>query len=261
MVVSSPEQTHGSVTAHSQPAPDRGAGCPLEHAVIEGLRLCVGRYAEEARQQLAAAPIGVQRLAVISELLVAEHQAPIQTLVERVELDPGSIQVRSILPTARAFALTRRIADGAQQTITQLLARLQDPELFGLVLKKMPLIEEPETADPFDAIRLRAMRTPQLLLELPHVDPPLIPAQADLAALHAYRVACTEQLAQPIECAFECVVRGIALRIRPQRIDQHARAHFGSAKRDQGLQQLLRFAQAWRDGDRGIPLRQAKAPQ
>jgi hypothetical protein len=38
------------------------------------------------------------------------------------------------------------------------------------------------------------------------------------------------------------MVRGIALRIRPQRIDQHARAHFGSTKRDQGLQQLLRFA-------------------
>src|SRR5260221_13915933 len=223
-------------------ASDQAVGCVLTHAVIEGLRLGVGWYAKEARQQLAAAPVGVQRLAVISELLVAKHQAPIQTLVERVEFDPGSIQVRSILPTARAFALTRRIADGAQQTITQLLARLQDPELFGLVLEKMPLIEEPETADPFDAIRLRAMRTLQLFLELPHVDPQLLPVQADLAALHAYRVACTEQLAQPIKCAFECVVRGIALRIRPQRIDHRPRAHFGSAKRDQDLQQLLRLA-------------------
>src|SRR6267378_2335092 len=155
MVVSSPEQTHGSVTAHSQPARDRVAGCALAHAVIEGLRLGVGRYAEEPRQQLAAAPVGVQRLAVIAELLVAEHQAPIQTLVERVELDPGSIQVRSVLPTARAFALTRRIADGAQQTITQLLARLQDPGLFGLVLEKMPLIEASETAHPVDTFRLR----------------------------------------------------------------------------------------------------------
>src|SRR6202051_2726251 len=225
----------------SQRAPDRGVGCARAHAVIEGLRLCVGRYAEEARQQLAAAPVGLQRLAVISELLVAEHQAPIQTLVERVELDPGSIQVRSILPTARAFALMRRIADGAQQTITQLLARLQDPGLFGLVLEEMSLIEESQTADPFDAIRLRIMRTLQLLLELPDVDPQLVPVQADLAALHAYRIACTEQLAQPIQCAFECVVRGIALRIRPQRIDQHARAHVGSAEGNQGLQQLLRF--------------------
>src|ERR1700731_3367875 len=153
MVVTSPEQTHGSVTARSQPAPDRGAGCALAHAVKEGLRLCVGWYAEEARQQLAAAPIGLQRLAVISELLVAEHQAPIQTLVERVEPDPGSVQVRSVLPTARVFALTRRIANGAQQSITQLLARLQDPGLFGLVLQKMPLIEESETPDPFDGIR------------------------------------------------------------------------------------------------------------
>src|SRR5260370_27078126 len=137
MVVSSPEQTHGSAPrpkcTRSQPAPGRDAGCPLAHAVKDGLRLCVGRYAEEARQQLAAAPVGLQRLAVISELLVAEHQAPIPTLVERVELDPGSIQVRSILPTARVFALTRRIADGAQQTITQLLACLQDPGLFGLL--------------------------------------------------------------------------------------------------------------------------------
>src|SRR5882672_4199695 len=154
MVVSSPEQTHGSVTAayctRSQRAPDRGVRCALAHAVIEGLRLGVGRYAEEARQQLAAASVGHQRLTVISELLVAEHQAPIQTLVERVELDSGSIQVRGILPPARAFALTRRIADGAQPTITQLLARLQDPGLFGLVLEEMPLIEESETADPFD---------------------------------------------------------------------------------------------------------------
>src|ERR1700688_3120727 len=118
----------------SRRASDRGVGCALAHAVIEGLRLGVGRYAEEAREQLAAAPVGLQRLAVISELLVAEHQAPIQTLVERVELDPGSIQVRSIRPTARVFALTRRIADGAPQTITQLVARLQDPWLFGLVL-------------------------------------------------------------------------------------------------------------------------------
>src|SRR5882724_891734 len=104
MVVSSLEQTHGGVTglcvrAHS----------PLAHAVIEGLGLGVGRYAKEARQQLAAAPVGLQRLAVISELLVAEHQAPIQTLVERVEIDPVLIQVRSIFPTARVFALTRRI--------------------------------------------------------------------------------------------------------------------------------------------------------
>src|SRR6202166_5198748 len=183
MVVSSPEQTHGMSPrpkcTRSQRAPDRGVGCALAHAVIEGLRLCVGRYAEEARQQLAAAPVGLQRLAVISELLVAEHQAPIQTLVERVELDPCSIQVRSILPTARAFALTRRISHGAQQAITQLLARLQDPGLFGLVLEKMPLIEQSETADSFDAIRRRIMRTLQLPLELPHVDPQLIPVQAD----------------------------------------------------------------------------------
>src|SRR6266704_5220001 len=124
MVVSSPEQAHGRVTApkctRSQPASGRGVGCALAHAVKEGLRLGVGRYAEEARQQLAAAPVGLQRIAVISELLVAEHQAPIQPLVERVELDPGSIQVRSILPTTRPFALTRRIAHGAQQAITQL---------------------------------------------------------------------------------------------------------------------------------------------
>src|SRR5579859_2821245 len=169
----------------SQPAPDEGAGCALAHAVIEGLRLCVGRDAEEARQQLAAAPVGLQRLAVISELLVAEHQAPIQTLVERVELDPESIQIRSILPTARVLALTRRIADGAQQTITQFLAHLQNPGLFGLVLEKMSLIEESETADPFDVIRRQIMRALQLLLELPHVDPQLIPVQAHLSALHA----------------------------------------------------------------------------
>src|ERR1700676_13912 len=237
----------------SQRASDRSVGCALAHAVKEGLRLGIGRYAEEARQQLAAAPVGVQCLTVISEFLVAEHQAPIQTLVERVELDPGSIQVRRILPTARVLALTRRIADGPQHSITQLLARLQDPGPFGLVLQKMPLIEESQTADPLDAIRLRIMRTLQFLLELPHVAPKLIPAPAHLATLQAYRGACTEQLAQPVKCAFECVVRGIALRIRPQRIDQHARAHFGSAKRDQGLQQLLRFAQAWRDGDWGIP--------
>src|ERR1700683_5217843 len=109
----------------SQPASGRGVGCALAHAVIEGLRLCVGRYAEEARQQLAATPVGLQRLAVISELLVAVHHAPIQTLVERVELDPGSIQVHRIFPTACAFALTRRIADGLQHTITQFLTRLQ----------------------------------------------------------------------------------------------------------------------------------------
>src|ERR1700719_4686198 len=157
-----------------QRASGRGVGCALTHAVKERLRLCVGRYAEEARQQLAAAPVGVQRIAVISERLMAEHQAPIQTLVERVELDPGSIQVRSILPTACAFALTRRIADGAQQTITQLLARLQDPGLFGLMLEEMSLIEEPETADPFDVVRLRIMRSLQLFLELPHVDPQLV---------------------------------------------------------------------------------------
>src|SRR5271170_7691798 len=132
----------GPKCARSQRAPDRGVGGALAHAVIEGLRLCVGRYAEEARQQFAAAPVGLQRLAVISELLVAEHQAPIQTFVERVELDPGPIQVRSIFPTTRAFALTRRIADGAQQSIAQLLARLQDPGLFGFVLQKMSLIEE-----------------------------------------------------------------------------------------------------------------------
>src|ERR1700688_2981912 len=146
-----------------QRASGRGVGCALTHAVKEGLCLCVRRYAEEARQQLAAAPVGLQRLAVISELLVAEHQAPIQTLVERVELDPGSIQVRGILPTARALALTRRIADGAQQTIAQLLARLQDPGLFGLVLEEMPLIEESQMTDAFDAIRLRITRTLQLL--------------------------------------------------------------------------------------------------
>src|SRR5258708_8479556 len=136
MVVSSPEQTHGSAPrpkcTRSQRAPGRDAGCPLAHAVKEGLRLCVGRYAEEARQQLAAAPVGLQRLAVISELLVAEHQAPIQTLVERVELDPGSIQVRSILPTARAFPLPPPIPDAAHQTITHLLPPLQRPPPFGL---------------------------------------------------------------------------------------------------------------------------------
>src|SRR5260221_10318444 len=172
--------------ARSQRASGRGIGRALAHAVIEGLRLGVGRYAEEARQQLAAAPVDLQRLAVISELPVAKHQAPIQTLVERVELDPGSIQVRSILPTSRAFALPRRIADGAQQTIAQLLARLQDPGLFGLVLEKMPLIEELQAADTFDVIRLRIMRTLQLLLEPPQADPPQIPPQAGLAALHAY---------------------------------------------------------------------------
>jgi hypothetical protein len=74
---------------------------------------------------------------VISDLAVAEHQAPIQTLVERVELDPGSIQVRRIPPTTRVFARTRSIADGAQQTIAQLLACPQDPGPFGLMLEKM----------------------------------------------------------------------------------------------------------------------------
>src|SRR5258708_25686821 len=187
----------------SQPASHRGVGRALAHAVIESLRLGVGWYAEEARQQLAAAPVGLQRLAVISELQMAEHQAPIQTLVERVELEPGSIQVRSILPTARVFTLTRRIADGAQQTISQFVARLQDPGLFGLVLQKMPLIEVSQAADPVDAIRLRTIRTPQLLLELPHLDPQLFPFHADLAALHAHRIACTEQLAQPIKRTFE----------------------------------------------------------
>jgi hypothetical protein len=184
--------------------------------VIWGLRLGVGRHAEEARQQLAAAPVGLQRFAVISGLAVAEHQAPIQTLVERVELDPGSIQVRRILPTARVFARTRSIADGAQQTIAQLLACPQDPGPFGLMLEKMPLIEASETPDPFDAIRLRIMRTLQLPLELPHVDPQLIPVQADLAALHAHRVACPEQLTQPIKSAFERVISRIAPGIRPQ---------------------------------------------
>jgi hypothetical protein len=113
-------ETHGAVIAKcrcSQRASDRGVGCALAHAVIERLRLCIGRNAEEARQQLAAAPVGQQRLAVISELVMAEHQSPIQTLVERVEFESGSIQVRGILPSVRVFALTRRIADGAQQTI------------------------------------------------------------------------------------------------------------------------------------------------
>jgi hypothetical protein len=85
--------------------------------VIEGLRLCIGRYAEEAREQLATAPVGLERFAVVSEFLVAEHQAPIQTLVERIELNPRSIQVSGVLPTARLFTVTSRIADGAQQTI------------------------------------------------------------------------------------------------------------------------------------------------
>src|SRR5258708_12236407 len=100
MVVSSSEKAHGSVTeakcTRSQRAPDRGAGCPLAHAVIEGLRLCVGRYAEEARQQFAAAPVGVQRLAVISHLLVAHHQPPIQTPVHPLDLDPASVHVPTI---------------------------------------------------------------------------------------------------------------------------------------------------------------------
>src|SRR5260370_34589650 len=104
MVVSSPEQTHGSAPrpkcTRSQPAPGRDAGCPLAHAVKDGLRLCVGRYVEEARQQLAAAPLGVQRRAGISELLVVEHQATRQTRVERVELDARAIQVIIILLTA-----------------------------------------------------------------------------------------------------------------------------------------------------------------
>src|SRR5882762_5982316 len=147
----SPRRGSRPDSTRSQRASRRGVSGALAHTVKQGLRLCVGRYAEEARQQLAAAPVGLQRFAMISELLVAEHQAPIKTLVERVELDPGSIQVRSILPTAREFALMRRIADGAQQTITQLLARLQDPGLFGLVLEKMPLIDASETADPLDA--------------------------------------------------------------------------------------------------------------
>src|ERR1700730_5009797 len=134
MVVSSPEQTHGSVTARSQPAPDRGAGCALAHAVKESLRLCVGRYAEEARQQLAAAPVGLQRLAMISEFLVAAHQPPIQILIERVEIDPQSIQAHRILPAACAFAIASRIVNGAQKAITQLLARPQNPRLLSLVL-------------------------------------------------------------------------------------------------------------------------------
>src|ERR1700722_2289427 len=67
----------------SQRAPGQAVGCALTHAVIEGLRLGVGRDAEEARQQLAAASVGLQRLAVIPELLVAEHKAPIQARVER----------------------------------------------------------------------------------------------------------------------------------------------------------------------------------
>src|ERR1700688_3703227 len=127
MVVSSPEQTHGMSPrpkcTRSQRAPDRGVGCALAHAVIEGLRLCVGRYAEEARQQLVAAPVGLQRLAMVSEFLVAAHQPPIQILVERVEIDPGSIQAHRILPTACAFAIASRIAYGTQKAITQFLAR------------------------------------------------------------------------------------------------------------------------------------------
>jgi hypothetical protein len=39
------------------------------------------------------------------------------------------------------------------------------------------------------------MGTPQLLLELPHIDPQLILVEAYLAALHAYGVACAEELA------------------------------------------------------------------
>jgi hypothetical protein len=58
-------------------APDRDVGSAFAHAVIECLRLFVGWYAENVLQQLAAAPVGLQRLAVISELLVAEHQASI----------------------------------------------------------------------------------------------------------------------------------------------------------------------------------------
>jgi hypothetical protein len=49
-----------SMRARSQPDPDRGADRPLAHAVIEGLRLCVGRYAEETRQQLARGAHGYQ---------------------------------------------------------------------------------------------------------------------------------------------------------------------------------------------------------
>src|ERR1700722_11330819 len=110
----------------SQLASRHSVGCALAHAMIERLCLGVGRDTEEACQQLAAAPVGLQRFAVISELLVAKHQAAIQALVERVEFDSGSIQIRSVLPTASLLALTRRIAYGAQQTIAQLLARLQD---------------------------------------------------------------------------------------------------------------------------------------
>jgi hypothetical protein len=67
----------GPEILRSQRAACRNVGSALAHALIEGLRLCVGRYAEEVLQQLAAAPVGLQRLAVITELLVAEHQAPI----------------------------------------------------------------------------------------------------------------------------------------------------------------------------------------
>ena len=78
--------------------------------MIESLGFSIGGNSKKPRQQLSTTPVRLQRLAVISKLLVAEHQTPIQTLIQRVDLDARSIQVYRIFPTTHALALARRIA-------------------------------------------------------------------------------------------------------------------------------------------------------
>ncbi len=66
---------------------------------------------------------------------MAEHQAPIQTLVERVELDPGTVQARRMSPPPQLWTQGSRRAIGIGADLIRADTRDQASDETAFVLR------------------------------------------------------------------------------------------------------------------------------
>src|SRR5208283_5625988 len=116
----------------------------VSYTVINGQSLRVRLHAQDLAQQLTAASVYLERLAMIPKLPMADHQSAIKVFRCTVELNPRLIHVRRFLPAPSSFVGLRGISKRAQELAAQCLPRHDRPRLIGFLLQKMTLVQVPD---------------------------------------------------------------------------------------------------------------------
>jgi hypothetical protein len=222
-----------------------------------------------------AQAVGRDSFIKAAEFHLAGHKALEELFIETVRLHGSLIGSNSSFPLSRLFAKIACVGNELQKFVPQPLAHRNGPGLACVIGQISAAVQSHDllqhgknrvclifaTTSLF--CRRGLFRIRQRILQgmfnvlSEHIEGPQVhPAEARietrLSILDQHCPFVSQELPQPGECGRKITVRGVAVRIRPERLGKLRFGNVSAALREKGLQELDRFfLRLSREGDEG----------